>query len=134
MYQAGTLSGNPIAMAAGIANLKKIIKKDFFTKLNRKSDKLIVEINDLIERHGLGASVNSIGSMFTIFFNDQKVVDYKTAIKSDTKMFSKFFGILLSNGIIFPPSQFESVFVSAVHTKNDFEKTLSVINKAFKNL
>ncbi|MGI9534759.1 MAG: glutamate-1-semialdehyde 2,1-aminomutase [Thermodesulfobacteriota bacterium] len=134
MYQAGTLSGNPIAMAAGIASLNKTMKKDFFVNLNKKSEKLVMEIKMLIDTHGINASVNSIGSMFTIFFNTKNVIDYETATKSDTKMFSKFFGLLLNNGVMFPPSQFETVFVSSSHTKDDIEKTLGVINKAFKNL
>jgi len=134
MYQAGTLSGNPIAMAAGIANLNKIIKKDFFVKLNKKSEKLVAAIRKLVDVHGLDASVNSIGSMFTIFFNTANVVNYQTAIKSDTVKFSKFFSMLLNNGVMFPPSQFETVFVSSSHTKEDTEKTLDAINTAFKNL
>ena len=134
MYQAGTLSGNPIAMAAGIANLNKIMKKDFFDNLNKRSGKLVTEINKLIDKHGINASVNSIGSLFTIFFNTENVNDYETAIKSDTKMFSKFFGLLLNSGVMFPPSQFETVFVSSSHTKEDIEKTVGVINRAFKNL
>ena len=134
MYQAGTLSGNPIAMAAGIASLNKIMKKNFFVNLNKKSEKLVMEIKKLINRHGLNVSVNSIGSMFTVFFNPDNVINYETAIKSDTKIFSKFFNILLNNGVMFPPSQFETVFVSSSHKKDDIEKTLDVISKAFNNL
>ena len=134
MYQAGTLSGNPIAMAAGTANLNKIMKKDFFVKLNRKSEKLVREIKKLIDETGINASVNSIGSMFTIFFNTKNVFDYSTATKADTEMFSRFFGSLLNNGVMFPPSQFETVFVSSAHTDNDIERTLAVIKRAFKSL
>lgn len=134
MYQAGTLSGNPIAMAAGIANIKKIMKKGFYDKLGNRTDMMVVEINRLISKYGLDANVTSIGSMFTIFFNKEKVTDYQTALKSDTDKFSRFFSILMKNGVIFPPSQFESVFVSSSHTNRDIEKTLDVIDKGFKTL
>ena len=134
MYQAGTLSGNPIAMAAGIANIKKIMKKGFYDKLGNRTDMMVIEINRLISKYGLDANVTSIGSMFTIFFNKEKVTDYQTALKSDTDKFSRFFSILMKNGVIFPPSQFESVFVSSSHTNRDIEKTLDVIDKGFKTL
>ena len=134
MYQAGTLSGNPIAMAAGIANLKKIMKKGFYEKLERRTGRMVGEINGLIEKYGLDANVTSVGSMFTIFFNKDKVTDYQSALKSDTEKFSRFFSILLANGVVFPPSQFESVFVSAAHSKSDIEKTLGAIEKGFKTL
>ena len=134
MYQAGTLSGNPIAMAAGIANLKKIMKKGFYEKLSKRTDLLVREINGLIDKYGLDANVTSVGSMFTLFFNKDKVTDYQSALRSDTEKFSRFFSILLKNGIIFPPSQFESVFVSSAHSKSDIEKTLDVVEKAFKTL
>ena len=134
MYQAGTLSGNPIAMAAGIANIKKIMKKGFYDKLGNRTDMMVIEINRLISKYGLDANVTSIGSMFTIFFNKEKVTDYQTALKSDTDKFSRFFSILMKNGVTFPPSQFESVFVSSSHTNRDIEKTLDVIDKGFKTL
>ena len=134
MYQAGTLSGNPIAMAAGIANIRKIMKKGFYDKLGNRTDMMVIEINRLISKYGLDANVTSIGSMFTIFFNKEKVTDYQTALKSDTDKFSRFFSILMKNGVIFPPSQFESVFVSSSHTNRDIEKTLDVIDKGFKTL
>jgi glutamate-1-semialdehyde 2,1-aminomutase len=134
MYQAGTLSGNPIAMAAGIANLKKIMKKGFYDKLGNRTDLMVNEINSLISKYRLDANVTSIGSMFTIFFNKEKVRDYQTALKSDTDKFSRFFSILMKNGVIFPPSQFESVFVSSSHSNRDIEKTLDVIDKGFKTL
>ncbi len=134
MYQAGTLSGNPIAMAAGIANLKKIMKKGFYDKLGKRTQLMVEEINSLIAKYGIEANVTSVGSMFTIFFNKEKVTNYQSALKSDTEKFSRFFSILLKNGVMFPPSQFESVFVSSAHTNGDIEKTLDVIEKGFKAL
>lgn len=134
MYQAGTLSGNPIAMAAGIANLNKIMKEGFYEKLAKRTAFMVEGINNLIEKYGLEANVTSVGSMFTIFFNKEKVTDYQTALKSDTQKFSRFFSILLKNGVIFPPSQFESVFISSAHSKSDIEKTLDVVEKGFKTL
>ena len=134
MYQAGTLSGNPIAMAAGIANLKKIMKKGFYEKLGNRTALMVTEIESMISKYGLDANVTSAGSMFTIFFNSEKVTNYQTALKSDTEKFSRFFSILMKNGVLFPPSQFESVFVSSSHSKKDIEKTLDVIEKGFKTL
>lgn len=134
VYQAGTLSGNPIAVAAGVAGLKKIMKRDFFTKLNLKTAKMVKEIRTFIDRYGINASVNCIGSMFTIFFNSDKVVDYVSASKCDTKTFARFFTMLLNGGVMFPPSQFETTFVSYSHSKDDIEETLKVIKKALKNL
>ncbi len=134
VYQAGTLSGNPIAVAAGVAGLKKIMKKDFFTRLDLKTEKMVKEIRTFIDRHGISASVNHIGSMFTIFFSSDRVVDHATASKCDTKTFARFFTMLLKGGVMFPPSQFETAFVSYSHSKEDIEETLKVIKKALKDL
>ncbi len=134
VYQAGTLSGNPVAMAAGIASLNKIMKKNFFADINNKSEKMVKEIKTFIKKYGVCASVNCLGSMFTIFFGSDEVTDYKSATKSDTSRFAKFFRMLLSNGVMFPPSQFETAFVSSSHSDYDVEKTLRVIKKALGNL
>lgn len=134
MYQAGTLSGNPIAMAAGVATINKLKERGFHKEINKKADYLISGIKDLIEKNNLKATVNSIGSMFTVFFSDKNVVDYKSALSCNTKAFSKFFNELLLGGVMFPPSQFEAIFVSSAHSYRDLEKTLGVIDKSIKNL
>lgn len=134
MYQAGTLSGNPLAMAAGIAMIKKLKQRNFYKKLDKKSAYFVENIRDIILGMRMNVQVNSVGSMFTIFFTDQKVEDYKSALRCNTKAFSRFFGSLLSQGIIFPPSQFETVFVSSAHSDKDIKKTLEIIYKSFKGL
>ncbi len=134
VYQAGTLSGNPLAMAAGIATLKQLGSKSVYNKLEKTTVNFVEEIREIITKLRIKASVNQIGSMFTIFFNEGEVYNYETAIASNTKIFSKFFKNLLSAGIMFPPSQFESVFISTVHTEKELQFALNSIYKALKDI
>lgn len=134
VYQAGTLSGNPVAMNAGIATLKKLGDKKVYDELGKKSDEFVEGIRDIIVRTGVNASVNSIGSMFTVFFSEDKVSDFSSALKCDTSRFARFFNGLLSKDVIFPPSQFESVLLSTAHTKNDLDNTLEIIFSVMKEL
>lgn len=130
MYQAGTLSGNPLAMAAGLATLKKLDDKANYEKLRELTSALVSGIVQIIKKLGVKARINSVESMFTIFFTGEEPRDYKSVLKSDTKMYSKFFENLLRAGIMFPPSQFEAVFLSLAHTDKDVEKTLRAIHKS----
>ena len=127
VYQAGTLSGNPVAVSAGIATLKILEKnKDsIYPELERKSAK----IENAMKNAGL--NVNRVGSIMTAFFTDKKVVDYDTAITADTKRYAEYYNHLLENGIYAAPSQFEAMFVSFAHTEDDIEKTCQVI-ESFK--
>ena len=134
MYQAGTLSGNPLAMAAGMATLTKLNKKGNYKKLKKLTDNLVEGLQDIITKLEIQASINSLESMFTLFFTCPAPHDYKTALASDTKKYSKFFENLLSTGIMFPPSQFEAVFLSLSHTEKDVNKTLNALYKSLKNL
>jgi glutamate-1-semialdehyde 2,1-aminomutase len=132
MYQAGTLSGNPLAMAAGLATLRKLKEPGNYKKLRALSRNMVEGIKEIIKKVGIKAAVNSVDSMFTLFFTETNPVDYRTVLKSDTKKYSKFFENLLRAGIMFPPSQFEAVFLSLAHTERDVDRTLDAVYKALK--
>jgi glutamate-1-semialdehyde 2,1-aminomutase len=134
VYQAGTLSGNPLAMAAGIATLKVLRDESFYGNLERKRALVCNQISDCLNEKGIPFQLNSIGSMFTIFFSSEKVTDFASAIKSNTERYAKFFRGMLENGIYMAPSQFEAAFVSAAHTDLDFEKTVDACKKVLRNI
>jgi glutamate-1-semialdehyde 2,1-aminomutase len=135
VYQAGTLSGNPLAMAAGIETLK-IIDEDenFYSELNKNSNYLYEGIKNNIKELNLDFTFNNCGSMSTLFFTNSEVTDFDGAKTSDTKLFAKYFVEMLEKGIYLPPSQFEGVFVSSVHTKEDLDKTIIANFEALKNI
>lgn len=134
VYHAGTLSGNPVAMAAGVATINKLREKGTYKRLNELTQSLIEGLHKILKKLGIKAQINSVGSMFTIFFTDREVFDYESALTSDTKMYSRFFKNLLSAGIMFPPSQFEAVFVSLAHTEREIDITLRAVYKALKEI
>lgn len=122
VYQAGTLSGNPIATTAGIATLTALKEnKHLYADLEKKAEKIADSYRKI------GASVNQIGSLLSGFFTDREVNDYDSATSSDTEKYAKFFNYLLENGIYIAPSQYEAMFVSMVHSDEDIEKTCKVI-------
>jgi glutamate-1-semialdehyde 2,1-aminomutase len=126
MYQAGTLSGNPLAMAAGTTMLSILSKnKSLYTKLEKKSQKLEDGIRGNLKTLGLDITLNRVGSMFTLFFTDQPVTDYSSAARSDRSRFAEYFRAMLSYGIYLPPSQFEAAFLSSAHSDRDIEKTIT---------
>jgi glutamate-1-semialdehyde 2,1-aminomutase len=128
MYQAGTLSGNPLAMAAGYEMLSIISQdKSVYKILEERSAQLEKGMRDVLKKHILNYRINRVGSMFTLFFTDKEVVDYDSAKSADTKKFTLFFNEMLKRGIYLAPSQFEAAFVSAAHTEEDITKT----NQAF---
>ena len=134
VYQAGTLSGNPLAMTAGLETLKAIDEdEDFYTDLAESCEYLYDGIKNVLEESNLNYTFNSVGSMFTLFFTDEKVVDFDSAKKSDTKLFSAYFNRMLESRIYLPPSQFEACFVSAAHNKLDFDKTIEAVRSALKS-
>ncbi len=133
VYQAGTLSGNPLAMNAGYAALTFIKDHpEVYDQLEEKSAYLENGINDSLKSVGKDFQINRIGSMMTLFFTGEKVTDYNSAVKSDTKLFGRFFHEMLKRGIYLPPAQFEAMFVSTAHTKQDLEKTIQASKEALK--
>src|SRR5208282_4917214 len=128
VYQAGTLSGNPLAMRAGLAILAKLEAAGFYEGLNRKAQRLANGLRDALRESGVSgkvlAQVNSAGSLLTLFFTRESVHDYSGAKKSDTARFAAFFREMLSRGVLLPPSQFEALFVSAAHSDDDIDRTL----------
>ena len=124
VYQAGTLSGNPIAVAAGIAAISELERRpDIYSELDKKSAKIETAA------HEAGLNANRCGSLMTVFFTDKPVTDYDSAVSSDTKRYADYFNFLLEHGIYTAPSQFEAMFVSAAHTDEDIERTCDIIRQ-----
>jgi glutamate-1-semialdehyde 2,1-aminomutase len=132
MYQAGTLSGNPLAMTAGIAQLKHLRDKktEIYPRLETLSAKLVEGVAAAAKETGTPLSFNRVGSMFTWFFTPDPVTDWDSASKSDTAAFGRFFRAMLDAGIYLPPSQFEAAFLSAAHTEEDVQKTIAAAKHA----
>ena len=132
VYQAGTLSGNPLAMTAGIQTLSIIDEDaDFYERLDATSNDLENGITEVLGEIGVAHTINRCGSMFTLFFTDQNVTDFDSAKTSDTATFTRYFNSMLESGIYLPPSQFEACFVSGVHSAEDISKTVDAVKKAF---
>ena len=133
VYQAGTLSGNPLAMDAGLKTLDLISKKNYFKNLEKITRKLTDGINELSIRYNKKIYADSEGGMFGIYFTDKKVTNYNSISKSDIKNFVRFFKFMLQNKIYFAPSAFEAGFVSSAHTVNNINYTLDVFEKWIRN-
>lgn len=134
VYQAGTLSGNPLAVTAGIETLKLLQNNKVYDKLEASSKYLNENMKKIADKYSLKVQFNRVGSMFSMFFTDKKVIDYETAKTSDTKLFSKYFAEMLKKGIYLAPSQFEAGFLSTAHTKEDLDKTLKAFEETIKEL
>ena len=134
VYQAGTLSGNPLAVTAGIATLKILKQPGVYDELDKKSASLADGLQESASRAGVEISVNRVGSMLSAFFTGKKVTDYATACSSNTGYFSLYFKSMLENGIYIAPSQFEAAFVSTAHSENDIKQTIESAGNAFKAL
>jgi glutamate-1-semialdehyde 2,1-aminomutase len=128
MYQAGTLSGNPIAMACGMATLKELKKQDPYKSFNKKAAKIKEMLIKSAQGNGLDLQVNHFGSMINPFFTAEKVTDFKSAQTSDTEKFKIFFWEMMENGVFLPPSQFEAWFLSSALNKNDLKTIENAIN------
>lgn len=123
VYQAGTLSGNPVAMAAGLAQLTLLKEHpNFYQELNQKADWFYGKMRELVEKEGLFCQVNQAGSLGCLYFTKQKVVDYQSAKTSDTQAFAEYCNYMLGQGIYLAPSQFEAMFLSLAHTEEMLER------------
>ena len=131
MYQAGTLSGNPLAMTAGIETLKVLREPGNFEKVEQKAAKLADGVGRAAQEAGVPVFQNRVGTMFATFFTSTPVIDYSTAKTSDTECFGRFFQIMLERGVYLAPSQFEAGFMSLVHSDDDIERTVEAATQAF---
>jgi glutamate-1-semialdehyde 2,1-aminomutase len=134
VYQAGTLSGNPLAMIAGIETLKILSEQGVYDELEQKTNRLCQGLEENARMCRVPISLNRVGSMFSIFFTDREVRDYASAKTSDTGRFAKYFSSMLQEGIYLAPSQFESAFVSTAHSDEDIDRSISAGDKVFQVL
>jgi glutamate-1-semialdehyde 2,1-aminomutase len=132
VYQAGTLSGNPLAMTAGIETLKELSKPGTYKSIEKKSAMLEEGLRDAAKRAGVKTRFYRAGSMFCTYFTDIDVIDYATAKKADTQKFSRFFSEMLERGVNLAPSQFEAGFMSLAHSERDIEATVAAAYKSLK--
>ncbi len=132
VYQAGTLSGNPVAMAAGLATLVKVCADGFFDNLSGKTNRLVTGLSDSAERHGIKMVINQVGGMFGLFFTDQESVDcFADVMACDQARFNQFFHAMLESGVYFAPSAFEAGFVSCTHTEELIDRTIHCADRVF---
>jgi len=135
VYQAGTLSGNPVAMAAGLKTLELISKPDFYKTLTKTTEKLVSGIKDRASQAGISMTSNQVGAMFGLFFSkEEQVTGFAQVMECDQELFKRFFHGMLEQGVYLAPSAFEAGFVSAAHTDEDIEKTLDAASIVFKSL
>jgi glutamate-1-semialdehyde 2,1-aminomutase len=134
VYQAGTLSGNPLAVTAGLATLKQLRARGVYKKLEDNSAALAKGIGEAAKQAGISLTQTRVGSMLTAFFTPGPVVDWNTAKQSDTKRYGQFFHRMLDQGIYLAPSQFEAAFLSTAHSAQDIEKTIRAAHASFKSL
>ncbi len=134
VYQAGTLSGNPLAMAAGLAMLKVVRRDGFYEELEEKSDWFGRQMEQIAAAAPLPTVLNRIGSMMTCFFTANRVTDFESAMQADTEQYAAHYRQMLAGGVWLAPSQFEASFVSAAHDRSDLEKALAMTESSFKKL
>ena len=134
IYQAGTLSGNPLSMVAGLATIRELLSLDPYQELERLTKKLTDGLSKILSDKGIAHRINQIASMFTVFFTDREVYDYESAKSSNTELFGRFFRALLKEGVLIPPSQFEAWFLSTAHQEEDIDLALERIDRAIRSL
>ncbi|MDD3852363.1 MAG: glutamate-1-semialdehyde 2,1-aminomutase [Syntrophomonadaceae bacterium] len=130
VYQAGTLSGNPLAMTAGVETLKILAENDWYDRLEVLTYYLIGKLKTVFENHGLYYEINRLASMFTVFFTEELVDNYTAVLNCDTEKYGAFHQALLNEGVYFPPAQFETCFLSCAHDMDDANKTIEAVNRA----
>jgi glutamate-1-semialdehyde 2,1-aminomutase len=134
VYQAGTLSGNPLAMTAGIETMKILLKSDTYKKLEARMVQLEMGLKEAAKKAGVATKFYRVGTMFCTYFTDKEVVDYKTAKLADTDRFSRYFMGMLDRGIYLAPSQFEAGFISLAHSMGDIDTTVKAAFETLKRL
>lgn len=134
VYQAGTFSGNPVSVQAGLATLKVLKNSQVYKELEEKGEALEKGIKEFSSKYEIPVFLSRIGSMFTIFFTKEKIKDLESAKSANTQRFSRFFNLMLENGIYLSPSQFEGQFISLSHSTKDIEETLEAVEKSFKTM
>ncbi|MCI5129265.1 MAG: aminotransferase class III-fold pyridoxal phosphate-dependent enzyme, partial [Candidatus Electrothrix sp. AUS3] len=134
VYQAGTLSGNPLAMAAGLAMLKTVRKPGFYQELEEKSDSFAKRLVEISTQAEVPTVLNRIGSMMTCFFTDSPVTDFDAAMQADTARYGQHFRQMLASGAWLAPSQFEALFISAAHTPEQLTKALTAVEASLTKL
>jgi len=134
VYQAGTLSGNPLAMAAGVTTLKILKEKSPYDELDKKGDMLFSGLKRVAEAAGVNVVINRVGSMGSLFFTDEPVTDFETAKASDDNQFKRYFRSMLGQGIYLAPSPYEAAFLSTAHSEETVRKTIECASIALKNL
>lgn len=135
VYQAGTLSGNPVAMAAGITQLEILRDHpELYQELNAKGEWFYKELDDLVKETGLGYQLNHVGSLGCLFFTKTPVVNYATAKTSDTAKYAQYFRYMLQNNIHLAPAQFEAMFLSCAHTREELERVLETVREFFQKI
>ncbi|MGM0844054.1 MAG: glutamate-1-semialdehyde 2,1-aminomutase [Bacillota bacterium] len=133
IYQAGTLSGNPLAMTAGYETLSQLTPESY-KEFERKADRLEEGLHEAAEKFGIPHTINRAGSMIGIFFTNEEVTNYEGAKSSDLELFSSYYREMANEGVFLPPSQFEGLFLSTAHTDDDIEKTIQAAEKAFQKI
>jgi glutamate-1-semialdehyde 2,1-aminomutase len=134
VYQAGTLSGNPMAMAAGIATLTQLQAPGFYEKLDRIAERLAAGLKNEADKAGIPVAVDRVGSMMGMFFTDRPVHNFADAKTSDLERFTRYYQGMLAEGIYLAPSQFEALFVSAAHSEADIDATLAAAGRVLPRL
>jgi glutamate-1-semialdehyde 2,1-aminomutase len=134
MYQAGTLSGNPLAVAAGLTTLTKLREPGVFASIEAKMARLIEGIGEAADAAGIPVYTTQAGTLGGVFFSDERVTTWDAAARCDTARFARYFHALLGRGVYVAPSQYEAIFMSAAHTDDDVDATIRAAAEAFEGL
>ncbi len=133
-YQAGTLSGNPVAVAAGKSTLSVLKNSSIYSDLEERSAEFQAGVKAGAEKHGVAITMNRVGSMWTIFFNEGPVTDFESANRSNREKFARFFHLMLGEGVYLPPSQLEAAFFSSAHAKKDILQLIERVDRVLKKI